>query len=205
MPSFWFGRHFDASPDLLSTPQRALIVPLARGYADAPGSFSNPRLGPVALERQNISGGVQNPIRDRSPPIARTAIMLEQLLLEWPVDELRGIVIRRFFDMLAGHLQCDGSLGPADTRRPLRSDQNMLAGPPVFGIDDEIADGPVWRANQKILDVTDIAVAGVDIITGDVLDGMEARIAGLAERLHRPWLDNRRDDRGLAEGGACSH
>src|SRR5204862_771553 len=69
-------------------------------------------------------------------------------------------------------------------------------------VDDEIADGPVRRANQKILDVTDIAVAGVDIITGDVLDGMEARIAGLAERLHRPRLDNRRDHRRLAERGA---
>src|SRR5205809_5584266 len=87
--------------------------------------------------------------------------MFEPPLLKCPVDELRGIVIRRFFDLLAGHLQCDGSLGPADTRRPLRSDQNMLAGPPVFGVDDEIADGPVRRAHQKILDVADIAVAGV--------------------------------------------
>ena len=131
--------------------------------------------------------------------------MLEQPLLERPVDGLRGIVIRRFFDLLAVHLQCDGSLGPADTRRPLRSDQNMLAGPPVFGIDDEIADGPVRRANQKILDVADIAVAGMDIITGDVLGCMEARVAGRAERLHRPWLDKRRGHRRLAEGGARSH
>ena len=106
--------------------------------------------------------------------------MFEPPLLKCPVDELRGIVIRRFFDLLAGHLQCDGSLGPADTRRPLRSDQNMLAGPPVFGVDDEIADGPVRRANQKILDVADIAVAGVDIITGDVLNSLEARVAGFA-------------------------
>ena len=76
----------------------------------------------------------------------------------------------------------------------------MLARPPVFGIDDEIADGPVRRANQKIRDVAYIAVAGVDIITGDVLDGMKARIAGLAERLHRPWLDNGRGHRDLAKG-----
>lgn len=63
--------------------------------------------------------------------------MLEQPLLECPVNEPRGIVIRCFFDLLAGHLQCDGSLGPADIRRPLRRDQNMLAGLPVFGIDDD--------------------------------------------------------------------
>jgi hypothetical protein len=90
--------------------------------------------------------------------------MLEQPLLECPVDELRGIVIRRFFDLLAGHLQCDGSLGPADTRRPLRSDQNMLAGPPVFGIDDEIADGPVRRPDQEILDVGGVGGAGGGLI-----------------------------------------
>src|SRR5204863_7625016 len=142
MPSFWFDRHFDASPDLLSTPQRADRAPGAR-LADAPDR-SAIRASARRLERWNdVVGRFRTRLGDRSPPIARTAIMFEQPLLEGPVDGLRGIVIRRFFDLLAAHLQCDGSLGPADPRRPLRSDQDMLAGPPVFGVDDEIADGPV--------------------------------------------------------------
>lgn len=44
----------------------------------------------------------------------------------------------------------------------------MLAGPPLPRVDDQVADVPVGIVDKKVLNVSDLAVDGVDSIVLDL-------------------------------------
>ena len=52
---------------------------------------------------------------------------------------------------------------------PLRRDQHLLARPPIAGIDDDVANRPVFIINEKVLDVADVTIVSFDIVVCDLL------------------------------------
>jgi len=52
----------------------------------------------------------------------------------------------------------------------------MLSGPPVPCVDGKVAYVPIGVIKNKILDMTDLAIAGVDMIARDLGDAAEMQI-----------------------------
>src|SRR5574338_344840 len=59
----------------------------------------------------------------------------------------------------------------------MRREQHLFSGPPVPGVDLDVTDFPASIIHEEVLDMTDLAVAGVDMASGDRCDATEMRIA----------------------------
>src|SRR5271166_3383636 len=86
------------------------------------------------------------------------------------------IVCRAVLDLLAIDLEVHQVIRPIDFLDRPWGDQNLFARPPVRRVDDEIMDAPIGILQEEVLDVTDLAVAGVDMIPGDRFNAAEMRI-----------------------------
>ena len=73
-------------------------------------------------------------------------------------------VFRRLLDGLAGKIDEYFRLAPTDALDPLRRNQDLFPRPPVPCIDDEITNRPRLVIDDKILDVANLAVCGLDVI-----------------------------------------
>ena len=81
------------------------------------------------------------------------------------------------FDPLTIDIEVYQPIRPIDlSRRPGR-DQDLLPGPPVLRIDDKVTDAPIGILHEEVLEVTDLAVASMDMVSGDRFDAAEMRIA----------------------------
>ena len=99
-----------------------------------------------------------------------------EIFLIGPIDRGGCVVCRAVFDPLTIDIEVDQVIRPIDLLcRPWR-DQDLLSGPPVLRIDDEILDTPIGIFDEEVLDVTDLAVAGVDMVPGDRFDAAQMRI-----------------------------
>src|SRR3546814_5224263 len=77
----------------------------------------------------------------------------------------------------------DLAVAPAHLVDPARRDQDPLPGPPVAGIDDQVADRPIRVVDQERLDMADVLVGGVDVVAGDVPGALQMRVARSLERV----------------------
>ena len=57
---------------------------------------------------------------------------------------------------------------PIDAFEDRRRDYHPLAADPVARVDDQIVDPPARFVDQEIVDVSDLAVAGLNVIAGDL-------------------------------------
>lgn len=67
-------------------------------------------------------------------------------------------------DRAIGAMRGDARFQPADRVQPFRRDQHLMTHPPIAGIDDDVADRPRRVIDDDSVDVTDVAVFGMDII-----------------------------------------
>src|SRR6185437_1408744 len=96
----------------------------------------------------------------RSEQIVRSgvAVIVVKLVLIGRIDRSRGVICRAVLDLLTIDIEVHQLIRPIDfSYRPWR-DQNLLPGPPVLRIDDEVMDAPIGILHEEILDVTDLAV-----------------------------------------------
>jgi len=71
------------------------------------------------------------------------------------------------FDPLTIDIEVYQPIRPIDLScRPGR-DQDLLPGPPVLRIDDKVTDAPIGILHEEVLEVTDLAVASMDMVSGD--------------------------------------
>src|ERR1035441_9150619 len=84
--------------------------------------------------------------------------MAVQVDLVIPGQQRLVRVFRRLLDGLTGKVDEDLQLAPTDTFNPLRRNQDVLSSPPIFRINDQIANRPRLIVNNKILDVADFPV-----------------------------------------------
>ena len=63
-------------------------------------------------------------------------------------------------DGVARHFYINLAIRPTDSLDPLRPDQHFLAGPPILGVNDRVADFPGVAIEEKIFQVADFAVGG---------------------------------------------
>src|SRR6185312_17174687 len=93
-----------------------------------------------------------------------------------PIDRRRRIIWRTVFDPLTIAIKVHQLIRPVDLScRPWR-DQDLLPRPPILRIDDEIMDAPIGVLHKEILDVTDLAVAGMDVVSRDSFDAPKMRV-----------------------------
>src|SRR5690606_12326960 len=96
------------------------------------------------------------------------AVVLEDASLQRLIDILADLVLRRAFDGVAVRVDQQFLVAPVDTLRPGRCHQHLAAGQPVPRVDDEEAQAPVAVVDQEVLHMTYIAVAGGDVVSGDL-------------------------------------
>src|SRR5579872_14858 len=104
-------------------------------------------------------------------------IIVMEMLLVGPINHRGRVVSWAVFDRLTIDIEVHEFILPINLScRPWR-DQNLLPGPPVLRIDDEVMDAPIGILHEKVSDVTDLAVAGMDMVPGDCFDASEMRVA----------------------------
>src|SRR5262245_41510351 len=125
-------------------------------------------------------------------PVRASLVVAEQPRLVLPLQRAIGIVLGRRLHALPAHVDVHAGVGPAHAVDPFRGDDHLLARPPVPGVDDHVADGPFTIVDEKILDVSDVAVRSLDVVTGDVANAPDAWIAaGRRHRTGRPSFAQR--------------
>src|SRR5271169_5098939 len=92
------------------------------------------------------------------------------------IDRCGGIVCRALFDLLTIDIEVHQFIRPIDLSCQPWRDQDLLPGPPVLRVDDEVMDAPIGILHKEVLDVTNLPVAGVDMVPGDRFDAAEMRI-----------------------------
>src|SRR4029077_16824915 len=70
------------------------------------------------------------------------------------------------FDLLAIDIEVNQTVRPIDLSDRTGRDQDPLSGPPVPGIDGNAPDVPVGIIHEEILDMTYLAVGGMDMVPG---------------------------------------
>lgn len=90
-------------------------------------------------------------------------------------------------DFLPIDIEVDQPLHPFDLSYRVARDQDFFPGPPVPGIDDDIGNVPAGFIDQKIRDMTDLAIGGMDMMPGDSPDTTQMRITQLGQGTGRSW------------------
>ena len=92
------------------------------------------------------------------------------------IDRYRCIACGAVFDLLPSDVEVHQVIRPINLLCRSWRNQNLFAGPPVLRIDEEVLDAPIGIFDEKVLDLTDFAVAGVDMIPSDRSDATQMRI-----------------------------
>src|SRR5579884_380767 len=114
------------------------------------------------------------------------AVKCKGCLIIGPIDRGGRIVWRTVLDLLAVDMEMDQPVRPIDLSYRARRDQDFLSRPPVPGIDGDETDAPAGIVHEKILDVADLAVDGMDMVPGDGGDAAKMRIAFVGPSFARP-------------------
>src|SRR5208282_2289003 len=121
----------------------------------------------------------QDGLSDQPPVRAldgAVAIVVMEVLLISPIDRCGCIVCGAVFDPLTIDIEIDQAIRPIDlSRRPWR-DQDLLPGPPVLGIDDEVMDAPIGILHEEVLDMAELAVARMDVVPRHGFDAAQMRV-----------------------------
>jgi hypothetical protein len=86
----------------------------------------------------------------------------------------------------------------------MRRDQDPFAGPPVFGVDDQIVDAPVGLLDEEILDMTNVSIGRMDVVALDRLDAAQVRIVPVPLRVRGLVLIAPRRRPLIEEGPRCN-
>ena len=92
------------------------------------------------------------------------------------INSGRRIVFRTVLDLLTINVEVHSSIRPLNRLYRQRRDQYFGPGPPVLGFDDEVADAPIVILDEEVFDMTDLAVAGMYMISGDLPDAAKSGI-----------------------------
>src|SRR5476651_839762 len=111
---------------------------------------------------------------------SNTAVVAVELPLVGSIDRCRRIVYWAVFDFLTVDVEIHQLVPPIDCLcRPWR-DQHFLPGPPVLRVDQQVVDAPIGVLDEEILNVADLAVERVDMVSGDGCNAAEMRILVLS-------------------------
>ena len=108
---------------------------------------------------------------------SRAVVMTVKSLFIASVDHIQGVPWQTGLHLLAGNVEPDLVYRPTDFSHRIGRHQHVLPGPPVFHVDNEVANVPRDIVNKKVLDMADLPVAGVDMIAGDRCDAAQVRIS----------------------------
>src|SRR5664280_554139 len=112
-------------------------------------------------------------------PVARPVVVVMQGSLQVSSHGHAVRVFRRLPDVLAGKVNDDLLLAPADPLDPFRRNKDFLARQPVTRIDDQVADRPSLVVDEEVLDVADLAVRGFHVMAAYIVRAAQVRIAML--------------------------
>jgi hypothetical protein len=115
-------------------------------------------------------------------PIGPSAIVTVKLEFIVTVERRVFVVHRRVLDGLTIKRHGNVGAGPAHVLNPFWRDQHFMPNPPIAGIYDQVPNGPCEVIHQKPLDVTDLTVARLDMISLDCIAAAQVRI-----RVVRRW------------------
>jgi hypothetical protein len=102
-----------------------------------------------------------------------------------PIDRFGGIVCRAVFDPLTIDIEVHQFIRPIDLSCQPRRDQDLLPGPPVLRVNYEVMDAPIGILHKEVLDVTNLPVAGLDMVPSDRFDAAEMRVIAESCSLQR--------------------
>src|SRR5580698_2578421 len=105
-----------------------------------------------------LSVGSRGTDRARLESVPEPVVMPMQALLVDLVDHLPRIPGRAGLDLIAIDGEPDLAFSRVDALDRVRRQQHMRAGPPIPGVDDEIAEVPGAVVDEDILDMADHAV-----------------------------------------------
>jgi len=97
-------------------------------------------------------------------PVSFAIVMSIEVGFIIPVKQGLGGEFRCQLDGFASEFDRNGAFGPTHVFDPEGRDENFLSGPPVAGVDDQIADRPRFIVKDEILDVTNLAILGLDMV-----------------------------------------
>lgn len=108
--------------------------------------------------------------------------MRVKALFQFARNRLRRVIFRGCLNHAA--IACHGHSGfvPINRGRPGGPDQHLLTWPPIARINHQIPDHPSRLINQEVLDMPNLPIPGVNIISGDFLCAAQMRIAGPSSR-----------------------
>src|SRR5271163_913530 len=86
---------------------------------------------------------------------------------------------RTRLDLFARDIEADMPVGPVHALYRLHGDQYTFAQPPVARVDDEVTEAPVVVLEHEVLDVSDISVERVDMISYHLHDAAKVGVAVL--------------------------
>ncbi len=114
-------------------------------------------------------------LRPRMGSFLRTQVLIVAgySCLKIFVQFMSSVISRRILNLSAGHGHCDLPLGPADSIDKRSIDDDQTAWPPEPCIGDKMRDSPGFRFDQKILDLTHVAVAAMQSIIFQVRKAAE--------------------------------
>src|SRR5271167_215596 len=104
--------------------------------------------------------------RSNARPVA-AVVVVEPFLIGLIYGRGR-IVCRAVFDLLTVDIEVHQSVRPVDLSHRARRDQDFLSGPPVPGIDGDISDAPAGIVHEEVLEMTEHAVGGMNMVPGDL-------------------------------------
>jgi hypothetical protein len=99
------------------------------------------------------------------------------VLLIYGVNSRRWIIYGTVFDGLPISTEVYQSVDPSDGLNSHWRDQYLVPRPPVPGINHEIVDAPITILDEKILDMANLAITGVDVVSCDLLYTAESWVA----------------------------
>src|SRR5580704_8259654 len=149
--------------------------------------FPHPRPFSIARRKTGVlpnalwaEGGAQRPSACLTTAVARPAEMAMEVLLADLVGHRQRVPSRRRSDLIAGDIHIDVFAEPVDVLHRIRRKLHNLAGPPVPRRDDKIADLPIRVVGEKVLDMADIPVHGMNVIALEL--GHAVQVIAAVER-----------------------
>ena len=105
-----------------------------------------------------------------------TIVLMQMRLFNFAERDHR-IPGRTRLDLFARDIEADMPVGPVHAPYRLHGDQYALAQPPVACVDDEVTEAPVVVFEHEVLDVSDISVECVDMISYHLDDAAKVGVA----------------------------
>lgn len=115
-------------------------------------------------------------VRKIIDPVPIKIVMPIQFCFGVACDESVLLVFRALPDGLTMKVERDRRVFPTDFLYPQRRDKNLFARPPILYIDNQVTNDPCLVVDDKILDVPDLTVQGLDGMPSYILCAAKMRI-----------------------------